>query len=91
MWIFNMYLDNLYPLSRDELVKKLAEKNIETRNAFVPMNKQMTLVNKYNLYKEEECPNANYIMDNGFYLPSGNNLTNGDIDFVCAEILKHSK
>ena len=51
----------------------------------------MTLVNKYNLYKEEECPNANYIMDNGFYLPSGNNLTNGDIDFVCAEILKHSK
>ena len=91
MWIFNMYLDNTYPLSRDELVKKLAEKNIETRNAFVPMNKQMTLVNKYNLYKEEECPNANYIMDNGFYLPSGNNLTNGDIDFVCAEILKHSK
>jgi perosamine synthetase len=91
MWIFNMYLDNLYPLSRDELVKKLAEKNIETRNAFVQMNKQMTLVNKYNLYKEEECPNANYIMDNGFYLPSGNNLTNGDIDFVCAEILKHSK
>ena len=33
-------------------------------------------------------PHANFIMDNGFYLPSGNTITNDEIDFVCSEIKK---
>ena len=86
MWVFNIYLDNDFPISRDELVKKLKEKNIETRNAFVPINKQTVLIKKYGLFQEDECPNANYIMDNGLYLPSGNTIGNEDIDFVCEEI-----
>ena len=91
MWVFNIYLDNNFPISRDELVKKLQEKNIETRNAFVPINKQTVLIKKYGLFKEDDCPNANYIMDNGFYLPSGNTITNEEIDYVCNEIKKISQ
>ena len=91
MWVFNICLDNNFPISRDELVKKLQEKNIETRNAFVPINKQTVLIKKYGLFKEDDCPNANYIMDNGFYLPSGNTITNEEIDFVCNEIKKISQ
>ena len=91
MWVFNIYLDNNFPLTRDQLVKQLEKKNIETRNAFVPINKQKILIKKYGLFKEEDCPNANYIMDNGFYLPSGNNIKNEEIDFVCEGIIKHSK
>jgi perosamine synthetase len=91
MWVFNIYLDNNFPISRDELVKKLQEKNIETRNAFVPINKQKILIKKYDLFEEEDCPNANYIMENGFYLPSGNTIVNSDIDFVCEEIINISK
>ena len=91
MWVFNVYLDKNFPITRDQLVKMLREKNIETRNAFVPINKQKVLIKKYGLFKEEDCPNANYIMDNGFYLPSGNNIKNEEIDFVCNEIIKHSK
>ena len=30
-------------------------------------------------------------MNNGFYLPSGNNIKNEEIDFICDEIIKHSK
>ena len=86
MWVFNIWLDENYPITRDELVKKLAEKNIETRNAFVPINKQTVLIKKYQVFKEDDCPNANYIMDNGFYLPSGNTISNEDIDFVCNQI-----
>ena len=88
MWVFNIYLDEKFPISRDELTKKLKEKNIETRDAFVPINQQKILVDKYKLFKEDDCPNANYIMNNGFYLPSGNTLTDDDIDFVCNEIKK---
>ncbi len=91
MWVFNIYLDKNYPLSRDQLVNKLKEKNIETRNAFVPINRQKILTKKYGLFKEEDCPNANYIMDNGLYLPSGNNIKNEEIDFICSEIIVHSK
>ena len=86
MWVFNIYLDNNFPISRDKLTKKLQEKNIETRSAFVPINKQTILINKYGLFKEEDCPNANYIMENGLYLPSGNTITDEEIDFVCNEI-----
>ena len=86
MWVFNLYLDNNFPTTRDQLVKKLEEENIETRNSFVPINKQKILIEKYNLFKEDDCPNANYIMDNGLYLPSGNTITNEEIDFVCNKI-----
>tara|TARA_B100000029_G_scaffold347373_1_gene339706 strand:- start:25 stop:741 length:717 start_codon:yes stop_codon:yes gene_type:complete len=91
MWVFNVYLDKDFPIDRDSLVKKLAEKNIETRNAFVPINKQTFLIKKYGLFKENSCPNANYIMENGFYLPSGNTITNEEIDFVCDEIKEISQ
>ena len=91
MWVYNIYLDKNFPTSRDNLVKKLQEKNIETRNAFVPINKQIVLIKKYALFQENECPNANFIMQNGFYLPSGNTLTNEVIDYICDEIKKFSK
>ena len=91
MWVFNIYLEKNFPLTREQLVEKLHKKNIETRNAFVPINKQKVLVDKYNLFKEEDCPNANYIMENGFYLPSGTNIENDEIDFICNEIIKFSK
>jgi len=90
MWVFNIYLDENFPISRDDLVLKLKEKNIETRDAFVPINKQPVLIKKYKLFNEDSCPNANYIMQNGLYLPSGNNILDSEIDYVCEEIIKIS-
>ena len=88
MWVFNIYLDSNFPVTRDELTKKLKEKNIDTRDAFVPINQQKILIDKYKMFKESDCPNANYIMENGLYLPSGNTITNEEIDHVCHEIKK---
>ena len=91
MWVFNIYLDNEFPITRDELTKKLKENNIDTRDAFVPINQQKFLIDKYKMFTENDCPNANYIMDNGLYLPSGNTITNEEIDFVCDVIKKASQ
>jgi len=91
MWVFNLYLDSEFPITRDELVKKLTENNIDTRNAFVPINKQKVLIDKYKKFDENSCPNANYIMENGFYLPSGNTITNEEIDIVCEKIISFTK
>ena len=91
MWVYNLYLDKEFPISRDELVKVLKENNIDTRDAFVPINMQQVLIDKYKLFNKDDCPNANYIMKNGFYLPSGNTITNDEIDIVCDIIKKVSK
>ena len=91
MWVFSVYLDKNFPISRDLLISKLEKNNIETRKAFSPINKQKILVKKYGLFKENDCPNANYIMNNGFYLPSGNNIKNKEIDFICKVITQYSK
>ena len=90
MWVFNLYLDENFGISRDTLMKKLLEINIETREAFVPVNMQKVLQKKYNL-KATDCPNANYIMDNGFYIPCGNTITNDEIDFVSEKVIKLGK
>ncbi len=91
MWVYNLYLDDEFPVSRDELVKILKDNNIDTRDAFVPINMQQVLIDKYKLFSQNDCPNANYIMKNGFYLPSGNTITNEEIDIVCDQIRKVSK
>ncbi len=88
MWVFNLSINEKFGLGRDEVVSRLKEKNIETRNAFVPISYQDFLIKKYNLFSKDDCPNANYLMNNGFYLPSGNNISNEDIDFVCDELKK---
>ena len=91
MWVFNVYLDKNFPITRDMLAKKLLENNIETRNAFVPANQQKTLINKYKSFKKFKCPEADYIMRNGIYLPSGNTISNKEIDYVCKIIKKIAK
>lgn len=87
MWVFNLSVNKDFSFSRDELAKKLAEKNIETRPCFTPINFQDHLIKKYNKFKKNDCPNANYLMDTGLYLPSGNLISNDDIDFICNEIV----
>ena len=91
MWVFNIYLDKKFPISRNLLQKKLYKLNIETRNAFVPANQQKTLIKKYPSFKLFKCPEADYIMKNGLYLPSGNTITNKEIDRICLEINKISR
>jgi perosamine synthetase len=91
MWVYNIYLDKNFLVNRDILVKKLESCGIETRNAFVPINQQKVFLKKNRLLRKEDCPNANFIMNNGFYLPSGNNIKNKDIDFICGKIKEFGK
>ena len=62
MWVFNVYLDNNFKISRDKLVKSLKDSNIDTRDAFVPINRQKILQKDYDI-NDDDCPNANYIME----------------------------
>jgi len=87
MWVFNVLINKKFPMKRNKLMKKLEEVGIETRKAFTPINQQIIYHSKFKkkIFKNS-CRNANYIMNNGFYLPSGNNLEKKDIKYICNHI-----
>ena len=41
--------------------------------------------------KKQKFPNSDYLSKKGFYLPSGNTITNEEIDFICNKIKMISK
>jgi perosamine synthetase len=90
MWMFNAHVDSPYKLTRDELMQELRGRGVETREAFVPLNRQK-IFREQGLVKEDDCPVANYIMDHGFYLPSGISLTDDEIDYVSELVRKLGK
>ena len=81
-WVFGILLKRNTGFTRDWLVKKLLKSNIQTRNFFYPMHKQK-IFHKMKLFlKKKKFPNADYLSQNGFYLPSGLGTSNKEIDFV---------
>jgi perosamine synthetase len=71
--------------TRDELAAILLEKGIETRTFFCPMNMQPFL-HAQDGYRKVQCPVAESLWANGFYLPSANQLDRQTIARVCETI-----
>jgi perosamine synthetase len=89
MWVFNMELDNKHcNIDLNTLQNRLYKKGIETRPAFVPINEQKALIKIFpKQIIKNSCPNASKLMKRGFYLPSGNNLKNREIDYICEKLI----
>jgi len=85
MWMFNAKLDPASGVTLQEFMDGMTARNIETREAFVPINRQTVFIDR-GWVTEEECPIANDIMDTGFYLPSGLTLTEAQVTRVCDSV-----
>ena len=81
-WVFGVLLNKNSKISRDKLVKKLLQYNIQTRNFFHPMHQQKIFKKMRLFSKKNKHKNAEYLSKNGFYLPSGLGISNKEIDFV---------
>jgi len=66
-------------------MKKMIEKEIDTRMFFIPMHQQLVF-QKMDLFKEESYPVAGDISREGMYLPSGSGLKEEEIKFICDAI-----
>ena len=62
----------------ERLMKKLLQKGIQTRKMFIPYNLQKFIKKR----KNNNCPKANKIAFNSFYLPSGVDLKEKDIRHI---------
>ena len=87
-WVFGILLKKDAHISRDQVVKKLLENNIQTRTFFFPMHKQKIFKKMKLFSKKQKFVNAEYLSKNGFYLPSGLGISNSEIDFVGKTLAK---
>jgi len=84
-WMFGIVVQPEFGISRDELMKRLADEGIETRTFFCPMNQQPVL-KRLEGFREVECPVADSLWENGLYLPSSYTLSEEDIVRIASGI-----
>lgn len=84
-WMYGVTVEKEFGLSRDELMKKLKEKGIDTRTFFIPVHKQPVFLKEKD-YQGLDFPVAEELSQKGFYLPSGLALTASQIMEVCQSI-----
>jgi perosamine synthetase len=87
-WMYSILIEDNFGMSRDELMKRLEYEGIETRTFFYPIHVQPIYAKQY---QGESFPVANELSRKGINLPSGNNLTADEIEYVCECIKKYAK
>jgi perosamine synthetase len=84
-WMYGIVVEDEFGLSRDELISRLAERGIESRTFFCPMNLQPFLRRQPG-FRDVPCPVAEDLWHRGCYLPSSIVLTREDIFGIAEEI-----
>lgn len=81
-WMYSILVENGFGITRDELMKRLGEKGIETRTFFIPCHQQPAF-RKIGLFQGEVYSVAEELSTKGLYLPSGSGLSPAEIEYIC--------
>ena len=73
-WMYAVVVQPEFGISRDELMKRLREADIDSRTFFCPMNQQPCL-QALPEFRAVPCPVADSLWENGLYLPSTYSLS----------------
>ena len=86
-WVFGILVKQSNRKKTQQLRKKLLNLGVETRDFFWPMHKQ-NIFKKMKLFKNQRFPIAEYLSNNGFYIPSGLGLKKSEMMIICKYINK---
>ncbi len=86
-WVYTILLDNNAPISAEEVCVLLQKEGIGTRPFFYPLHLQ-PVFSDYEFFKSKDFPVSEILYDNGFYIPSGLNLTVKQITRVADSLRK---
>jgi len=86
-WMYGVVVQPEFGMTRDELQDRLRQADIDTRTFFCPMNLQPVL-QKQPGYRQVDCPVAESLWNNGFYLPSSATLSEETIQRIAEEIVR---
>lgn len=78
-WMTTIVLENDFGLTRDQFMKKLKDWNVDSRPVFYPLSHM-------SMFETIHNHNAENFSQKGINLPSGHNLSEDDIDYVCSVI-----
>jgi perosamine synthetase len=67
-WMYGIVVTEDFPLTRDELIAYLGDREIESRTFFCPMNLQPFL-RRQDGFREMACPVAERLWERGMYIP----------------------
>jgi len=81
-WMYSILIQDEFGMSRDEVMKRLKEKEIDTRTFFIPAHEQPAF-ERMGLFHGERYPVAEELSRKGLYLPSGSGLKEEEIRQVC--------
>jgi len=80
-WVFGLLLDEATGMNAEDVMKKMAEKGIQTRPFFFPMHQQ-PILQKMGIFNNLKFPVAERLYRQGFYLPSGLGLQVNEMEKV---------
>jgi perosamine synthetase len=81
-WMYSLLIEDNFGVTRDTVMARLLSRGIETRPFFVGMHEQPAF-HDIGLFVDQVCPVAEDIAEKGLYLPSGLDLTEEQVDYIC--------
>lgn len=84
-WVYGLLIDESRGMDAERVMRKLEDKGIGTRPFFYPMHKQPVL-QRMGFFSGESYPVAERLYRQGFYIPSGLALTEGQMERVADEV-----
>lgn len=87
-WMYSILVEDDFGVDRDTLKKELYRKGIDTRFTFTPMHSQPCFKGIADPGSDKDFPVSVELSRKGLYLPSGMNLTEDQIKYICDAIRK---
>lgn len=87
-WMYGIVLEDAFGRSKEEVMAALAERGVETRSFFIPMNQQPVFDGRdpHRLDLRGRYPVSEDLGARGLYLPSGEGLTPKDQAYVVEQL-----
>ncbi|KQX44803.1 MULTISPECIES: DegT/DnrJ/EryC1/StrS family aminotransferase [unclassified Ensifer] len=82
-WMYTVLIGDEARLARNELMRTLEQKGVETRPVFFPLNQMPPYFDE-----RVQVPNAVFCSERGINLPTHEGLSIDDIDYVCDVIVQ---
>lgn len=84
-WIFGIVLNNDVKIDAKTIREMLFVRNIETRPFFFPLHKQ-PVFQKMGIIDSKSRPVSEQLYEKGFYIPTGLNLTEDNLEYIVNSI-----
>ncbi|KND50596.1 MAG: perosamine synthetase [Parcubacteria bacterium C7867-007] len=84
-WMYNVRLEGPLAGKRAQVMKELQARGVESREDFIPFNDQEIFIER-GLVQAGDCPVASEAGREGFYIPSGTDITEEEQAYVVSQM-----